>query len=164
MQLDAKRGELSDWLTQKWVQATSRRLIIRNDDWAAGPCGGTESIGKDFFEKLAVAEGLEIFLGGDPIGLTSDFRQVGGPTFDADSVHPQVRSFYETTSQYSMDAWGEWCGAFRPFAWLLRRVFSRRLQQLNVPLSALETSKGMTSRVMQLVDPAARTVRYTACA
>ena len=162
MQLDARRGELSDWLTQKWVQATSRRLVIRDDDWAAGPCGGTESIGKDFFEKLAVAEGLEISLGGGPIGLTSDFLRVGGPLFDADSVHPQVRNFYEATSQYNMDAWGEWCGVFRPFGWLLRRVFSRRLQQLNVPLSALETSKGMTSRVLQLVDPAARTVRYTA--
>jgi len=31
-------------------------------------------------------------------------------------------------------------------------VFSRRLQQLNVPLSNLDTSRGMTSRVITLVD------------
>ena len=163
MRLDARRGELTDWITQKWVQSTSHRLTMESDHWASGPCGGTESIGRDFFEQLAAKEGLEISNGNaDPIGLTSDFLRIGGRRFQAEAVHPQVRDFYEATSQYNMDAWGEWRGAFRPFGWLLRRVFSRRLQQLNVPLSALETSRGMTSRLMQLVDPTTRTVRYTA--
>jgi hypothetical protein len=41
-------------------------------------------------------------------------------------------------------------------------IFSRRLQQLNIPLSGLDTSGGMTSEVLQLVDPASGEVRLTA--
>lgn len=44
----------------------------------------------------------------------------------------------------------------------LARLFSRRLQQLNVPLSSLDTSRGLTSAVLQLVDPATGAVRHTA--
>jgi hypothetical protein len=58
--------------------------------------------------------------------------------------------------------WAEWCGGFRPFGSLLAMVFSRRLQQLNVPLSPLDTSRGITSDVLQLVDPSSGEVRYTA--
>ena len=162
MRLDSSRGELSDWITQKWVQATSRRMQLGDQDWASGPSGDTDVIGRAFFEKLATAKGLNVSLMGAPVGLTPDFAKLGGPAFDASAVHPAVRRFYERTSEYSVDAWGEWCGAFRPFGWLLRRIFSKRLQQLNVPLSALETSRGMTSRVMQLSDPTTGAVRYTA--
>ena len=71
-------------------------------------------------------------------------------------------SFYEQTSNYELDAWAQWCGAFRPFGSLLALLFSRRLQQLNVPLSGLDTSAGITSEVIQLVEPATEQVRYTA--
>ena len=91
-----------------------------------------------------------------------NFAQLSGPTFEAMAVHPQVREFYEQTSEYNVDAWGEWCGAFRPFGWLLKRIFSQRLQQLNVPLSALDTSKGMTSRIVQVTEPVTGEVKYTA--
>ena len=42
--------------------------------------------------------------------------------------------------------------AFRPFGWLLALLFSRRLQQLNVPLSPLDTSLGITNSVLKLRD------------
>jgi hypothetical protein len=41
-------------------------------------------------------------------------------------------------------------------------LFSRRLQQLNVPLSSLDSSKGITSAVVQLRDPASGRVVQTA--
>ncbi|WP_116108907.1 hypothetical protein [Lewinella sp. IMCC34191] len=46
-------------------------------------------------------------------------------------------------------------------AWLLNRIFSRRLQQLNLPLNPLDTAMGLRSRVIKLRDPVSRTVRYT---
>jgi hypothetical protein len=67
-------------------------------------------------------------------------------------VSEAVKSFYEETSEYDLDAWSEWRGAFRPFGVALSKLFSRRLQQLNVPLSSLDSSKGMTSDVLQLLD------------
>jgi hypothetical protein len=84
-----------------------------------------------------------------------------GAGFDTRLVHPAVRRFYERTSEFELEAWSEWCGAFRPFGRLLALLFSRRLQQLNVPLSALESSRGTTSEVIQLVEPRSGTVRYT---
>ena len=72
-----------------------------------------------------------------------------------------MRAFYEQTSAFGMDAWAEWNGMFRPFGKLLATLFSRRLQQLNVPISALDTSRGITSEVVQLVDPVTTDVRFT---
>jgi hypothetical protein len=62
----------------------------------------------------------------------------------------------------STACWSEWCGWFKAFGWVLARLFSRRLQQLNVPLSNLDTSRGMTSSVSNLVDPTTAQIRYTA--
>ena len=59
-----------------------------------------------------------------------------------------------------LDAWAEWCGAFRPFGWLLAVLFSRRLQQLNVPLSGLDTSRGLTNSVWHLVHSPSNACRY----
>ena len=77
-------------------------------------------------------------------------------------MNPAVAAFYTRTSEYELDSWAEWCGAFRPFGRMLAVLFSRRLQQLNVPLSGLDTSRGLTSDVVQLVDPASGAVRHTA--
>ena len=62
--------------------------------------------------------------------------------------------FYEQTSEYEFDVWSEWRGGFRPFGNALAAIFSRRLQQLNVPLSPLDTSQGISTSVVRLVDPA----------
>jgi hypothetical protein len=59
-------------------------------------------------------------------------------------------------------AWSEWRGIFRPFGGALAALFSRRLQQLNVPLSALDSSRGMTSIVVQMRDPASGELKQTA--
>src|SRR5262249_44202799 len=71
-------------------------------------------------------------------------------------------NFYEQTAAYKLDAWSEWCGFFRPFGWLLAVLFSRRLQQLNVPLSGLDTSRGLSSEGLQFVDPTSGQLRHTA--
>ena len=43
----------------------------------------------------------------------------------------------------------------------LRWLYSRRLQQLNVPLRPLETSRGIASQVMKLRDSRTGATRYT---
>ncbi len=68
-------------------------------------------------------------------------------------VHPAVAAFYERTSEYHMDCWSEWSSVYRPFGCLLARIFSRRLQQLNVPLTGLDTHRGISSRVLVMRTP-----------
>ena len=162
MWLGAERGELVDWTTQKWVQATGRRIDLDRDDWIAGPVGFSSGIGKDFFPQLAQQDGLEVRRRDSPIGLIPSFDALAGPTFNPAAVNSDVRRFYEQTSEYSIDSWAEWCSFYRPFGGLLALLFSRRLQQLNVPLSGLDTSRGMTSELYQLVNPRSDTVLYTA--
>jgi hypothetical protein len=160
--LGESRGHFIDWLTQRWVQITGRKVDLAREPWLDGPVGAPEGIGADFFDKLAAANGLTVNRGDPRSGLLADFDLLAGPTFDPNRVDPSVASFYERTASFELDAWAEWCGAFRPFGRMLAWIFSRRLQQLNVPLSALDTSRGMTSEVLQLIAPETGVVHLTA--
>ena len=146
MWLDDSRGHVVDWSTQRWVELTGRRVTLAECPWLEGPAGSPAGIGKDFFDSYSSTNALQLERSGG--GLIPDFSVLNSNQFNTGRVSPAVVHFYQRTSEYELDAWSQWCGAFRPFGWALARIFSRRLQQLNVPLSNLDTSQGMTSRVM----------------
>jgi hypothetical protein len=159
--LGDSRGYLADWITQLWVRATGRRVNLSDMPWLDGPVGPPRGIGSNFFVDLAEQKGLELRREGER-GLLDDFTALAAGDFPPQQVHQSVVEFYTRTSEFDLDAWAEWCGVFQPFGWLLSRLFSRRLQQLNVPLTGLDTSRGVTSDVVHLVDPETRTVHHTA--
>lgn len=159
--LGETRGYLTDWVTQRWVQLTGRRVALASAPWLAGPTGDPRGIGADFFATLARREGLLERQHADA-GLIADFASLAAPDFHPGAVDAAVVGFYERTATFELDSWAEWCGVFRPFGRLLALLFSRRLQQLNVPLTGLDTSRGVTSEVVQIVDPATHEVRQTA--
>lgn len=158
--LGEKRGYLTDWVTQQWVCQTGRLVDLERDSWLVGPIGKTTGIGKHYFDELAQELGLELEYAHSRAGLIQNF-DILMPS-DTRNIQSGVRRFYENTADYDLDAWSQWSGVFRPFGGLLAVLFSRRLQQLNVPLSGLDTSRGITSEIIQLVDPASGNVRYTA--
>lgn len=160
--LGSTRGYLSDWITQQWVRLTGKQIDLRANEWLAGPVGETGGIGSDYFRQLAQKEDLELLTQLNVAGLIDDFSDLQSENFPANQVDPNVRDFYERTSQYKFDVWADWSTAFRPFGRLLAYIFSRRLQQLNVPLNSLETSRGMSSEIIKLVDPNSGRVKYTA--
>lgn len=160
--LGAKRGYLTDWVTQRWVQLSGRRVSLSSEPWLAGPIASTTGITSEYFASLASAENLRLDRSDRATGIVPDFASLRGASFEPSAVEPSVVHFYEQTSAYELDAWAEWCGVFRPFGWLLAILFSRRLQQLNVPLSSLDTSKGLSSEVLEFSDPATGAPRYTA--
>src|SRR6185312_11110179 len=147
---DRGKGTLADRSTQTWVKATGRSVTLAECPWLEGPVGDVDVIGTDFFRRVAASRGLEVVSSGPPRGLLQDFAVLAGPTCRPTEVHSSVRDFYERTSEYDFDVWSEWSGVFRPFAGMLASIFSRRLQQLNVPLSPLDTKLGITSQVLQL--------------
>jgi len=160
--LGTKRGYLTDWFTQRWVQCTGRRIRVEELPWLEGPVAPTTGIGDDYFDRLAGAEGLRILRPEQTAGILPSFNTLHGPSFDPGKVNPEVVRFYEETSRYDLDVWTQWCGIFRPFGWLLAIIFSRRLQQLNLPLSGLDTSRGVTSEVLQFLEPDNAALRRTA--
>jgi hypothetical protein len=148
--LDDQRGYLSDWITQLWVQLTGKRIDPKTHAWLETPHGQTSGIGTTFFHDLATRNNWTVQSSGK--GLMQ-FDSINGPEFDAARVQAGVQDFYENTSKYHLDVWLEWCGVFRWLGVLVRSLFSRRLQQLNLPTSALETSRGISSEVLELIDP-----------
>jgi len=158
MWLGLQRGYLTDWTTQVWVKTSGRKTDLKSCPWLQGPIAKPTGIGNMFFESFAQEQGLEARPGA---GLIRNFAALAGPQFKAEEVAPEVRNFYEHTADYDLDAWSEWHGFFRPFGRLLAVFFSHRLQQLNVPLSSLDTSHGVSSRIVDLVDPHSGEVRYT---
>jgi len=160
--LGKNRGYLSDWITQRWVQFTGKRVRLNDEPWLDGPSASTKGINESFFQDWAATRGLRIENPGHHGGILSDFSKLRGSSLNPSDVHPGVATFYEQTGAYELDAWAEWCGFFRPFGWLLAVIFSRRLQQLNVPLSGLDTSRGMTNEVLQFRNAESETLEQTA--
>jgi hypothetical protein len=160
--LGEKRGNLTDWTTQQWVRVTGRHLKLADHLWLDGPVGGTRQIGKQFFIGYAEQNHFEVLQTGSR-GLIPDFQSLeNGGGHLLDEVAQPVRDFYERTSEFDMDAWSDWRGAFKPFGRALSLLFSRRLQQLNVPLSPLDASKGIASSVVQMRDPQTGSIVQTA--
>jgi hypothetical protein len=150
-----QRGALVDRATQRWVRATGRRVDLEEHPWLDGPVGDRERIGMDFFARFAEKRGWKLIETGVR-GLLDSFADLSGPGFDPSQVAPEIAQFYEQTSEYDFDVWSEWSGLFRPLGAALSTIFSKRLQQLNVPLSPLDTKLGMVSRVVRLVDDQGR--------
>src|SRR5580765_2041283 len=136
-----------------WVRLTGRLVRKSEAPWLAGPLGGRERIGIGIYERVARAEGLSILTPPDA-GIVEHFNVLRGPNFDPDAVHPGIRHVYEHAAEYQLDVWSEVSLVGRFFLWLLVEFISRRMDQLNFPISSLEVAKGMTSEVVQLVEPA----------
>lgn len=135
------------------------RRVRRGDfPWLDGPTG-PKLIGPEFHRQMAAASDLQV-RGSEDLGLLVDFSALDGNGFDSSRVDPAVRDFYEHTARYHLDVWSQWSPMFWPFGWALMTFVSRRMEQLNFPMYPLETARGMTSEIEQLVDADGRVV-YT---
>ncbi len=137
------------------------RVYPREDlTWLLGPLG-EDVIGPAQYEVTAQAEALTLERRARDTGLIENFeQQLGSPAFDAARVHPLIREFYERTATFSMDVWSR---AYFPASlalWLLVKTISRQVNQLNFPLSPLDTSRGVSSEIIALREADGR-LKYT---
>lgn len=142
-----------------WVRTTGRRVAQHEATWLACPLGPPGRIGAAFYHHLASQEHLTIRPTPDA-GLLSDFDALRGTAFEPSTIHPAIRDFYEHTACYRLHAWSEAAVASRLFLWLLTRFVSRRMDQLNFPVSSLELAGGMTSDIVPMLDASGQRV-YT---
>ena len=147
--LGARRGYLTDWTTQRWVQATGRLVSLESEPWLQGPTAPPEGVGPGYFERLAGERGMAVSEASDA-GLLPDFGALRGPHLDPAAVHPEVVAFYERTARYRLNLWSDWSPGFRPFGRLVDAIFARRLRQLQLPQAPLDTSRGVESSVLRL--------------
>ncbi|HRJ70874.1 MAG TPA: hypothetical protein PLS03_01545 [Terrimicrobiaceae bacterium] len=138
-----------DWLTQAWHIAAGRRLDPVADAWLLGPIGEIGGIADRFVDKLAEREGLSIQRSEPGSGLLEGFDAFPGVR---EAVHPAIDQFYRHTSDYDFDVWSEWQPAFGGLGSLVARIFTRRIQQLNLPRRPLDTAWGVSSEIIVLRD------------
>jgi hypothetical protein len=150
--LNSTKGDLVDRFTQRWVQLTGELVSLREQNWLRGPVGASHGIGFDYFEESLRQNLLSRVSSDSSDGLLLDLSELESRDFRISEIHPAVRDFYEHTAEYTLDAWSEWNACFRPFGWLLALIFSRRLEQLNVPLRGLDSSHGMESKILKIED------------
>jgi hypothetical protein len=153
-------GFLSGAGIRLWVRLTGKRVAKSSAPWLLCPAGPPGRIGEAFYTLLAHQECLQLQPSYDG-GLLPDFDILKGPDFDPTDIRPEIRDFYEHTSCYRLEAWSEAGLASRLFLWLLMTFVSRRMDQLNFPVSSLELAGGMTSEILELVNPASGQRVYT---
>lgn len=139
-----------DKTTQLWVKLTGKKIDPGQCNWLVGPIGDLDKIGDKFIERLASESKLEIISNQPGSGLLESIRELGFSDQELKLIRPEIIELYEKTSNYEFEIWSEWCGFFKPFGWLLSILFSKRLQQLNLPLNPIESSKGINSQIIKL--------------
>jgi len=142
------------------VRVTGRRMRRSDAPWLRCYLGKPGLIGTGVYQRIAQEEHLQL-RNSPHAGLIPDFGALHGPSFDPDAVHPRIRHFYEHAAEYQMEVWSEVYFVGRFFLWVLVEFLSRRMDQLNFPISSLEVAKGMASEVIQLIEPGSGKLLYT---
>lgn len=151
-------GALGAGVIYLLMRLFGRTLREAEVPWLVGPTGG-DYIGDKPYEEVAEREGLVVQRRAAQGGLVPDFQVLQSAAFDVAKLQPAVRDFYENTASYRMDVWSESFFPGKIGLWLLVTTLSRKVNQLNFPLSALSTAKGLDSEIVLLKD-AAGAVRY----
>ena len=152
---------LQDKITQAWVKITGKKINPNDFPWLIGPVGNTDKIKDSFIYDLARKEELEIHKNLPNSGLLSRMDEIGITERDSILINKKVADFYENTSSYDFEVWSEWKGIFKPFGKLLSILFSKRLQQLNLPLNSIDTAKGVKSDIIELKSKSTNKTKWT---
>jgi hypothetical protein len=141
------------------IRVFGRVVSESSEPWLRGP-SGSDFIGDTPYEEVAARENLEVVRRAASGGLVPDFGVLEGPGCSIAQLRPAIRHFYEHTATYRMDVWSDTFFPGNIGLWLLVTTISRKVDQLNFPLRALQTAKGIDSEIVLLKDRDG-TVRYS---
>lgn len=152
-------GTIGAFIIYRLIALFGRTRRWSDVPWLAGPLGGAV-IGDAPYRAVAEREGLTIERQARDGGLVPDCAMLRGERFDPSQLHPAVRDFYEHTASFAMDVWSTTYFPANVALFLLVTTISRQVEQLNFPLSPLDTALGMSSEIISLRKPDG-SVRYT---
>ncbi|MBN9484232.1 MAG: hypothetical protein BGO70_12095 [Bacteroidetes bacterium 43-93] len=145
-------GQLLQWLINVWLAITGRVRRFTDHPWLRGPVGDGKTIGDKYYDTFAAANGYNVTNTTDG-GLLRDFKAVlSDKDIAADKLNKRIIHFYEHTVQYKLEVWSQWYKPMSFFAKILIRTISTRMNQMNIPLEPLETSRGMSNEVLHIKD------------
>ncbi len=144
-----------DLATRMFWRATGRPIDLQTTErWLAAPMSVSSRVGDRWLHTAAAALGGTAHEDTDHAGLLPDMSQLDGHAFTANELRPEIRDFYERTSDWRMEAWPQWSAVFQPGGELISRLFGRRVQQLALPTRPLDVAHGIDSHVVPITDPA----------
>ena len=152
-------ARIGAWFIRRLISLFGRSHRRSDIAWLMGPLGG-DVIGDAPYREVAAAEGLAVERPSRDGGLVPSFEQLRSPAFDPGKAQPLVREFYEHTTRFAMDVWSKTYFPANIALWLLVKTISRHVNQLNFPLSPLDTARGLVCEIISLRRPDG-TVRYT---
>ena len=152
--------KFQDWFTQQWVIWRGRKLDNGKDEWLLGPFGNVNGIGKMFINQLAEKENLVIDKQ-QSSGLIPEVKKLIEDDGDFERLSNQVVDFYQQTSAYSLGLKVHWNPYFKIFGWLVNRMFSNRINQLNIPLKNNTGDEILESEIINLLDSLSGDIKYT---
>ncbi len=153
MALAIPMQKLQDWLTQQWVIIRGRKIDPTNYQWLLGPFGSIGGVGEAFIYELAEKEGLIVKRNSEATGLIPSIQNLNLLESELSKLSPAVIDFYQNTSDYELSISVKWNPFFRFFGTLVGRLFSNRINQLNLPTQNLNLSESITSELITLADP-----------
>jgi hypothetical protein len=161
MNLAYPTQKFQDWVTQQWVIFRGRKIDPNEVSWLMGPFGNLDIIGEDFINQLAEKESLVIDKGTKTHGLIPSIDMLNIPEIEFSNLSRDIIDFYENTANYALDFSVKWDPFFKVFGVLLNKLFSNRINQLNIPTTNIKDDELLKSEIITLVDPKSDQVKYT---
>lgn len=153
--------KFQDWFTQQWVIFWGTKIDPNDYSWLIGPFGNLNGIGEDFIHQLAAKENLIIQRGTNASGLIPSIEVLNFSENELSKLSKKVIDFYENTSNYSLKLTIKWNPFFKIFGFLVNKLFSDRINQLNIPIDNDKNIKSIKSELVTLSDANSLEAKYT---
>lgn len=160
MSLAHPMQKIQDWVTQQWVIFFGRKIDIKNDNWLMGPFGNLKVIDKNYIDQLAKLENLIIDTTSEIYGLIPVMSQLLLSPHEYARLSPKIIDFYEQTTRYKLNFSVKWNSFFKVFGLLLKKLFSARLNQLNIPNYDIQSPESISSEIVRLLDAKTNQIKY----
>lgn len=160
MNLADTMQKFQDWFTQQWVIVTGKKILPNDYPWLMGHFGEVDGIGETFIDQLAEKEDLIVLRDSESKGLLQSIAHLNLAEHELKRLSKQVINFYEKTSDYKLHLDVKWNPLFKPFGYVVNRLFSRRIHQLNIPTKNIASSEQLSSEIIELVTKDRQEVKY----
>jgi len=161
MNLADTMQKFQDWFTQQWVIICGRKINPSENTWLFGTFGEISGIGEKFIHQLAEKEDLTIIRKSNSKGLLDSILSLNLSENEIKKLPKNVIDFYEKTSEYKLQLNVKWNPIFKIFGYVVNRLFSQRINQLNIPTNNIQSSENLTSEIIELVAKNTNEVKYT---
>jgi hypothetical protein len=161
MNLAYTMQNFQDWFTQQWVIISGRKMNPSENLWLIGPFGEINGIGETFIHQLAEKENLTIVKDSNSKGVLDSISDLNLSENELKKLSIKVADFYKSTAAYKLKFSVSWNPVFKLFGYLVNRLFSQRINQLNIPTQNIQGSEKLTSEIIELVSNNTNEVKYT---